>query len=63
MDKGLVAESNAEISKDAKALQERVLDAESTGAMPQAEIPAAEGSEAPAADEAAAPAAGEAAAE
>ena len=29
MDKGLVAESNAEISKDAKALQERVLDAES----------------------------------
>lgn len=60
MDKGLVAESNAEISKDAKALQERVLDA---GAMPQAEIPAAEGSEAPAADEAAAPAAGEAAAE
>ena len=63
MDKGLVAESNAEISKDAKALQERVLDAESTGARPQAEIPAAEGSEAPAADEAAAPAAGEAAAE
>lgn len=63
MDKGLVAKSNAEISKDAKALQERVLDAESTGAMPQAEIPAAEGSEAPAADEAAAPAAGEAAAE
>ena len=63
MDKGLVAESNAEISKDAKALQERVLDAESAGAMPQAEIPAAEGSEAPAADEAAAPAAGEAAAE
>ena len=53
MDKGLVAESNAEISKDAKALQERVLDAESAGAMPQAEIPAAEGSEAPAADEAA----------
>ena len=63
MDKGLVAESNAEISKDAKALQERVLDAGSAGAMPQAEIPAAEGSEAPAADEAAAPAAGEAAAE
>lgn len=41
MDKGRVAESNAEIMKDAKALQERVLDNEST-AMPTAELPAAQ---------------------
>ena len=40
MDKGLVAESNSEISKDAKALQERVL--ESVPAVPQAELPAAQ---------------------
>lgn len=39
MDRGLVSESNSEISKDAKALQERMLEAET--AMPQAEIPAA----------------------
>lgn len=39
MDRGLVAESNTEISKDAKALQERIFDSE--GAIPQAEIPAA----------------------
>lgn len=41
MDKGRVAESNNVISKDAKALQERVIETE-TGAMPQAVIPAAE---------------------
>lgn len=40
MDKGLVAESNSEISKDAKALQERVMEA--APAVPQAEIPAAQ---------------------
>lgn len=40
MDRGLVAVSNTEISKDAKALQERLID-EVPGAMPQAEIPAA----------------------
>ncbi|WP_418983559.1 preprotein translocase subunit SecG [Alistipes sp.] len=43
MDKGLVAESNSEISKDAKALQERVM--ESAPAVPQAEIPAAQPAE------------------
>ncbi|MEG2492110.1 MAG: preprotein translocase subunit SecG [Alistipes sp.] len=47
MDRGLVAESNSEISKDAKALQERVINAETT-AMPQAEIPAEIPAEAPA---------------
>lgn len=41
MDRGLVSESNSEISKDAKALQERVLNSESN-AIPQAEIPAAQ---------------------
>lgn len=40
MDKGRVAESNSEISKDAKALQERVLETEAPATMPQAEIPA-----------------------
>ena len=38
MDGGRVAESNSSISKDAAALQERVLEAEPT--IPQAEIPA-----------------------
>ncbi|MBO5351478.1 MAG: preprotein translocase subunit SecG [Alistipes sp.] len=38
MDGGRVAESNSSISKDAAALQERVLEAETT--IPQAEIPA-----------------------
>ena len=38
MDGGRVAESNSAISKDAAALQERVLEAET--AIPQAEIPA-----------------------
>ncbi|MEG0789646.1 MAG: preprotein translocase subunit SecG [Alistipes sp.] len=47
MDRGLVAESNSEISKDAKALQERVINAETT-AMPQAEIPAEAPAPAPA---------------
>ena len=47
MDRSKVAESNSEISKDAKALQERVLETEAA-AMPQAEIPAAE--EVPAAE-------------
>lgn len=42
MDKGLVSESNSEIAKDAKALQERLLENEASAAMPQAEIPAAE---------------------
>lgn len=41
MDEGRVAQSNSEISKDAKALQESVLETE-TMTMPQAEIPAAE---------------------
>ncbi len=40
MDRSLVAESNSEVSKDAKALQERIFDTEA--AIPQAEIPAAE---------------------
>ena len=40
MDKGLVAESNSEISKDAKALQEQMLNTEAVPAMPQAELPA-----------------------
>lgn len=47
MDRGLVSESNAEISKDAKALQERMINSEN--AIPQAEIPAAE-AEQPAAE-------------
>ena len=47
MDRSKVAESNSEISKDAKALQERVLETEA-GTMPQAEIPA--GEEGPAAE-------------
>lgn len=43
MDKGLVSHSNTEISKDAKALQERVMESDAaTTAMPQAEIPAAD---------------------
>ena len=42
MDRGLVSNSNSEISKDAKALQERALDAEAPAAIPQAEIPAAQ---------------------
>ena len=42
MDRGLVADSNLEISKDAKALQERVIESEAAATMPQAEIPAAE---------------------
>ena len=42
VDKGLVAESNSEISKDVKALQERVIESETPATMPQAEIPAAE---------------------
>ena len=40
MDNSLVLKSNSEISKDAKALQEHVLD--SQPAIPQAEIPAVE---------------------
>ena len=40
VDRGLVADSNLEISKDAKALQEQLLDTEAAPAMPQAEIPA-----------------------
>lgn len=47
MDNSLVLKSNSEISKDAKALQEHVLD--SQPAIPQAEIPAAE-EETPAAE-------------
>lgn len=47
MDKGLVARSNSEISKDAKALQERVIDAEAPAAMPQTEIPAPQPEDAP----------------
>ncbi len=39
MDGSRVAESNASLSKDAKALQERIIESEST--IPQAEIPAA----------------------
>lgn len=46
MDKGRVAESNLEISKDAQALQEHVIDSE-LPAMPQAGLPV---EEAPAAD-------------
>lgn len=46
MDRSLVAESNSEVLKDTKALQERMMDAE-TPAMPQAEIPA-ESAETPA---------------
>ena len=42
MDRGLVATSNMELTKDAEALQERVLEAEMPAAMPQAEIPAAD---------------------
>ena len=41
MDRGLVADSNLEISKDAKALQERVIESEAAATMPQAEIPSA----------------------
>lgn len=48
MDRGLVSESNSEISKDAKALQERVLETEATTAMPQAEIPTETPAETPA---------------
>ena len=44
----LVAESNSEISKDAKALQERVLETEAPATMPQAEIPAQAPAETPA---------------
>ncbi len=46
MDRGLVAESNSEISKDARALQESVL--ENAPAVPQAELPAAPAEETPA---------------
>ncbi len=49
MDRSLVAESNSEVLKDTKALQERMMDVEAP-AMPQAEIPA-ETAEAPAAEE------------
>lgn len=52
MDSSKVAQSNAEISRDAKALQERLIEEETT-TMPQAEIPAATEptpEEAPAAD-------------
>ena len=42
MDRSKIAESNSEIAKDAKALQERVLETEVPAAIPQAEIPAAE---------------------
>ena len=35
MDRGLVADSNLEISKDAKALQERVIESEAAATMPQ----------------------------
>ncbi|WP_417015710.1 preprotein translocase subunit SecG [Alistipes sp.] len=42
MDRSKVAESNSEIAKDAKALQERVLETEAPATMPQAEIPAAD---------------------
>lgn len=42
MDRGRVATSNAEISKDQKALQERVIETEAPAAMPQAEIPVAQ---------------------
>lgn len=41
MDGSKVAQSNSEIAKDAKALQERVLETEAPAAMPQAEIPTA----------------------
>lgn len=53
MDRSKVAESNSEIAKDAKALQERVLETEAPATMPQAEIPAADdasATEAPAAE-------------
>ena len=42
MDRGTVAAGSSEISKDAKALQERLLENEAPAAMPQAEIPASE---------------------
>lgn len=42
MDRGLVATSNMELTRDAEALQERVLETEMPAAMPQAEIPAAD---------------------
>lgn len=42
MDRGQVSAGSSEISKDAKALQERLLENEASAAMPQAEIPAAE---------------------
>lgn len=42
MDRGQVSAGSSEISKDAKALQERLLENEAPAAMPQAEIPAAE---------------------
>lgn len=48
MDKGRVADSNAEISKDAAALQELVIENEMPAAMPQAEIPAEAPAETPA---------------
>ncbi|WP_301186848.1 preprotein translocase subunit SecG [uncultured Alistipes sp.] len=44
MDGSRVAESNASLSNDAKALQERLIESEST--IPQAEIPAAAETEA-----------------
>ncbi|WP_295936718.1 preprotein translocase subunit SecG [uncultured Alistipes sp.] len=42
MDKGRVAESNSAITKDAKALQEQMLDSEVQTVIPQAEIPVEE---------------------
>ncbi|MEG0806937.1 MAG: preprotein translocase subunit SecG [Alistipes sp.] len=56
MDKGLVSQSNSEISKDAKALQERVLENEAPATMPQVELPAAQPTEAPATQPTEAPA-------
>lgn len=47
MNPSLVATSNTELSKDAKALQERLIDTE-LPAMPQAEIPAEQPAEVPA---------------
>lgn len=42
MDKGLVAESNSEISKDVKGASGARYESETPATMPQAEIPAAE---------------------
>ncbi len=48
MDKGRIADSNAEISKDVKAVQERLLETAAPAAVPQAEIPAEAPAETPA---------------